>query len=166
MTELTHARLLELLHYDPATGVFTWRMARNGHVLAGHRAGNENKSHPLPYRQIQIGPKNYRAARLAWFYMTGEWPDLEIDHRDRNELNDAWSNLRLATSTQNKANQKKRRDNRTGFKGVHQCGSRFYARTRINGKPQYLGIFDTAEEASECYKAATFALHGEYVNHG
>lgn len=166
MSELTHERLLELLHYDPKSGVFTWRVNRNGHVRAGDRAGNENKLHAQPYRQIQIGPKNYRTSRLVWFYMTGEWPKKEIDHRDRNALNDAWINLRLATSTQNKVNQKKRCDNKTGFRGVHQHGRGFYARAQIKGKYQYLGMFDTAEEAYAHYKKVTSAVHGEYVYHG
>lgn len=161
-----HARLLELLHYDPATGVFTWRVSRNGHVRAGDRAGNANKSHAQPYRQIQIGPKNYRASRLAWFYMMGEWPDLEVDHIDRDALNDTWSNLRLATSTQNKVNQKRRCDNKTGFRGVHRHGAHFYARANIAGEYKYLGMFDTAEEASAYYKQATLAIHGEYAHHG
>lgn len=165
MSEIPHERLLELLHYDPQTGVFTWRVTHH-RIRAGDRAGNENRSRPeQPYRQIMIDQKNYRTGRLAWFYMTKRLPKKEIDHRDGNPLNDIWSNLRLATSTQNKANQKKRCDNKSGFKGVHPHGQRFYARTNINGKYRYLGMFDTAEEASEFYKQVTSAVHGEYARH-
>jgi hypothetical protein len=139
---------------------------RNGHVRAGDQAGNENKSHPCPYRQIQIGPKNFRASRLIWFYMTGEWPEKEIDHRDRNELNDTWTNLRLATSTQNKINQRLRCDNKTGFRGVHRHGRKFCARANIDRKYKHLGMFDTAEEAYAHYKKVTSVVHGEYVYHG
>lgn len=160
---VSHERLLELLHYNPETGAFTWRLNRNGHVRVGNRAGNENRSRPdQPYRQIQIGRKNYRSGRLVWFYMTGKWPKKEIDHRNCNPLDDRWSNLRLATSTQNKANQKLRRDNKTGFKGVHRHGQRFYARANINGVYKYLGMFDTAKQASACYKRTMITTHGEY----
>jgi HNH endonuclease len=162
-----HKRLLELLNYDKPTGVFTWRVARNGHVRAGDRAGNENKSRPdQPYRQIMIGLRNYRSGRLAWFYVTGRWPKKEIDHINGNPLDDAWGNLRLATSSQNKVNQKLRRDNKTGFKGVHKHGQRWYARAHIRGVYRHLGMFDTAEEASETYKKVTLAVHGEYANRG
>lgn len=67
---------------------------------------------------------------------------------------------------QNKANQKRRQDNKTGFKGVHPHGKRFYARTRIDGVYRHLGMFDTAEEASEAYKQATAAVHGEFARDG
>ncbi|MBO4221934.1 HNH endonuclease [Bradyrhizobium neotropicale] len=108
---------------------------------------------------------NYRDARRAWFYTTGRWPDGEVDHRNRDPLDARWSNLREATSRQNKANQKTRCDNKSGFKGVHPCGKRFDARTKINGKYQHLGMFDTAGEASVAYKAATLSVHGEFARH-
>lgn len=166
MAELTHERLLELLHYEPESGVFTWRIAPRYRIYVGERAGNENRSRPeQPYRQIMLAGKNYRTGRLAWLYMTGAWPEKEIDHRNGNPLDDAWTNLRLATSTQNKANQKLRCDNKTGFKGVHRRRQRFYARANIGGKYRHLGMFSTAEEASDAYKAATLAIHGEYCRY-
>jgi len=165
MSHFTHERLLELLHYDPETGVFTWLISHH-RIRAGDRAGNENWSRPdQPYRQIMIDQKNYRTGRLAWFYMIGVWPEKEVDHRNVNPLDDAWSNLRLATSEQNKANQGMRRNNKSGFKGVHSHGLRFSARTKINGKYQHLGMFDTAEEASAFYKHVTSTIHGEYARH-
>lgn len=166
MTEpISRERLLELLHYDPETGVFRWRIKR-ARIEAGTIVGNENKTRPdQPYRQIWIKGKNYRASRLAWLYMTGALPEKEIDHRNGNPLDDAWSNLRLATSTQNKANQKRRPDNKTGFKGVHIKGERFYARTRIGGVYKYLGMFGTAEEAAAKYREITTLVHGEFARH-
>lgn len=165
--KVTHKRLLELLHYDPATGVFTWRVSRcrRTRARAGDRAGYEHRARLTPWRGITIELKHYRASRLAWFYMTGVWPKKEINHRNGNSLDDAWANLRLATSTQNKASQKKRRDNKSGFKGVHPCGSRFYARTRIDGVYRHLGMFATAEKASETYRRVTTAVHGEFARH-
>lgn len=164
VVDLSHERLLKLLHYNPDNGEFTWLLTRGRWAKAGDRAGNENKSRVhASYRQIMIDSRNYRAARLAWFYMTGEWPYPEIDHRNRNPLDDSWNNLRLATSSQNKVNQKKRSDNKTGFKGVHRHHRKFYARARIDGVYKYLGMFDTPEDAAEYYKIVTSSVHGEFA---
>jgi len=161
---LTHERLLELFIYDPETGALTWRTSPRYGINAGYRAGNENLSRPeQPYRQIYLNGKNYRSARLVWFYMTGVLPKKEIDHRNGNPLDDTWSNLRLATSTQNKANQKLRCDNKTGYKGVHRHHNRFLARARIDGKYKYRGMFDTAEEAAAHCRKVTREVHGEYA---
>jgi hypothetical protein len=52
--------------------------------------------------------------------MTGEYPDrkFEMDHKDRDRSNNRFSNLRLATTSQNQANVGLRKDNISGFKGV------------------------------------------------
>jgi len=161
-SKLTHERLRELLRYDPATGVFMWRRSPRYQIEAGDRAGCEHGGEQ-PWRDIYIDGLAYRESRLAWLYMTGEWPQLEIDHRNRNPLDSSWANLRLATSTQIKVKQKLRRDNKTGFKGVHRRGDRFYARTRIKGKYEHLGMFDTAKAAHERYQQVRILLHGEFA---
>ena len=80
---LTQERLKELLHYDPETGVFKWKQERRGGefysvvlVKVGDIAGSL-RSGERGYRHWKIGVdgENYRAHRLAWFYMKGEWPN-------------------------------------------------------------------------------------------
>lgn len=76
---LTHARLQELLDYNPETGVFTWRVQDMPmRRLNGGRAGCAQTS----TSRVVIGVDNkiYRADQLAWFYMTGKYPTREILH--------------------------------------------------------------------------------------
>lgn len=90
-----------------------------------------------------------------------------VDHKDNDSLNNQRSNLRLATPSQNRQNQKASACNKTGFKGVyeHPTTHRFRAQIRVNHKYYDLGFHTTAEEASEAYKEAANRLHGEFAKY-
>lgn len=90
---------------------------------------------------------------------------MQVDHKDRNGLNNTRENLRLATHTQNQHNAARRHDNRSGFKGVRRTsrGARWDARICVDGKQKYLGCFATAEEAARAYDAAATELRGEFA---
>lgn len=89
MVKLTQKRLKELLDYDPATGVFIWKNARQG-TVKGSRAGKIN---PQGYRYIRIDQEDHTAQRLAWFWVNGTWPRL-IRFQDKNRDNCAIENLK------------------------------------------------------------------------
>lgn len=96
--------------------------------------------------------------------MTGEWPEKQVEHKDINRANNAWSNLRLATQTNNNANHPKRSDNTSGFKGVGTTkAGRSFAQIRFKGQHYYLGAYDTAEEAARVYDAKLIEFHGEFA---
>jgi hypothetical protein len=97
---LTQSRLKELLIYDPDTGIFRRRIAC-GIAVAGSTPGNINA---MGYLDISIGCKRYYAHRLAWLYVYGEWPSLEIDHINCDRLDNRISNLRDVTHHQNMNN--------------------------------------------------------------
>lgn len=90
----------------------------------------------------------------------------EVDHVDGNPLNNRRSNLRLANRVQNAANQPKRRNNSSGFKGVsyHRKANKWVARIQIYGKDKYLGLFATAELAHDAYCKAAKEAFGEFAN--
>lgn len=159
--ELTQARLKELLHYAPETGRFTWLRWGRGCSDAQREAGTINLE---GYRRIQLDGEFYQASHLAWLYMTGAHPIRQIDHRDRDESNDRWENLRAATQTQNKANSGVYRNNGLGIKGVrlHRNGQ-FEARIRSNGKLIYLGCFRTIDEAKAAYDSAATREFGQFA---
>lgn len=116
--------------------------------------------------RITVDYKEYKAHQLAWIYMTGEWPYLDVDHKDNNLLNNKWSNLRLATPSQNAANKRKQQ-NKTGFKGVHNVvGSKinpYSAYIEVNGNKKYLGCFSSPEKAHSAYIIAAIRYFGEYA---
>ena len=155
---LTQERLKELLHYDPETGLFTWRVSRRGHVRTGNIAGC--KSGPNGYRVLKVDGVVYLEHRLAWFYMTGEFPASDIDHFDGDKVNNRFGNLRLVSRKQNLENQKLHRDNGTGYRGVtlDKRTGRYVARIIHYGRGFHIGVYDTALEAAAAAKAARDSL--------
>lgn len=157
---LTFEQLRERLHYNPDTGVFTY-VKRSGKKRPGEIAGVRGSG---GYNIIGVQWKRYRAARLAWLWMTGEWPDRHVDHKDLDKGNDAWSNLRLATRSQNHANCRVRKNNIVGVKGVGITGSgKFAAHITINRRKRHLGSFDTPEEAHCAYMHMALLHYGEFA---
>ena len=158
------ARLREVVMYDPKTGDFTWLargIKRFDNRFAGKRASTLT---PQKYNQLCIDHKVIRAARAAYAMMMGNWPETVVDHINGVRNDDRWSNLRLATSSDNACNSAKQSNNKTGFKGVtrRRKGKPFEATIMRHGKHTYLGTYDTAEEAYSAYCKAAEALHGEY----
>jgi hypothetical protein len=117
------------------------------------------------YLQTEHKQKVYMVHRIIWEMYNGEIPNgMQIDHIDRNPLNNNIENLRLATQAQNQINSTKPKNNTTGFKGVLATpNGKFQARLGYKGKKLYLGLFDTAEEAYECVVEVTKELHGEFA---
>jgi hypothetical protein len=103
--------------------------------------------------------------RIIWKMMTGEDPDLEIDHVNGSRADNSWANLRPATHTQNSQNKRLLAANRSGFKGVSFDArkNRRRASIRVNRKKVYLGYFVTREEASEAYLRAAEREFGAFA---
>ena len=160
-SNLLHSRLLELLEYNPDSGIFTWKSARGPHAK-GSAAGNIQSN---GYCQIRIDYKLFLSHRLAWFYCFTEWPEYLIDHIDGNPSNNKLDNLREATQSQNMQNTGLLRTNSSGFRGVSYVKSRnkYEAYISIDNKKKNLGHFNTAEEASIAYLNAANQVRKEYI---
>lgn len=158
---LSHETLTRLLDYDPATGIFRWKITTSNRMKVGDVAGQNSKGHLI----IQVNSLRYMAHRLAWFYVYKVWPEDEIDHKNLVRNDNRIDNLREATHQQNVRNVARKKHNKTGFKGVirhNQSPHKFAAQITINGKCTYLGIFDTPEDAHAAYVLASQLHHGEY----
>jgi hypothetical protein len=167
MSKITAERLRELLHYDPETGIFTWltraTVSRRWNTrYVGTTAGSVDCH---GYIAIKLIGQLNRAHRLAWLYMTGEWPSNDIDHINGNRADNRLENLRPATRSQNNANSRTQSRNTSGLKGVHKQsrGYTWAARIKINGSQHYLGNFKTPESAHAAYIVAAEKLFGEFA---
>jgi len=161
---LSLERLREVLDYDPETGALTWRKRLGPMCKFGQPAGKCTKQ---GYRRIAIDGQSYTASHLAWFHFYGIRPTVLIDHKNLDKTDDRIENLRLATHSQNSANQRRNSRNTTGFKGVARYNkeytkAKYRAHIRANGKRIFLGLFHTPEEAHEAYAKAAAELHGEF----
>lgn len=158
-------RIRECLNYDPKSGILIWVKPQCSRLRVGQRAGS-SRFNPSPYRVINFGSVGQRARHcfehhVVWYLMTGEWPTKQIDHRDRNGLNNQWANLRLATTHQQQLNKRSSRPNTIGFKGLRRVKSGFVAQISIKGKNKYLGRFSSREEAAAAYEAAVKIYHDQ-----
>lgn len=150
--ELAYSRLTEVLAYEPSTGVFTWieppHPAKN--YLVGSKAGTVNQ---FGYRVIRIDGIIVPAGRLAWFYMTGQWPLGQVDHENRNRDDNRWKNLRDLTPSQNQHNR--------GFSGVSWLSSkrRWRVVLRLEGQSYYGGLHRCFGAALAARNALKRKLH-------
>lgn len=163
MAEVTHALgdwLRAVLEYDPETGEFFW-LAAMGSAQVGGRAGSVYKN---GYRYIQVYGYDYRAGRLAWFFVTGEDPQVFVEHQNRIRDDNRFDNLRLATNSQNQANATWR-TNTSGFKGVSWQASRgkWCATITVEGKPRHLGRYESIVDAAKAYRRAAIEAWGEFA---
>ena len=161
---LTQERLKEVLHYSRETGIFTWLITanRNGAAI-GDEAGwlRDNG-----YRMIAINGVDYRAHRLAWFYIYGEWPE-QIDHKDHIRRHNWIDNLRDVSSSENGKNQSIPKRNKSGIIGVrwHAQKCKWHAQIGVDMKKIHLGYFTCIEDAAEARKEAEIK-YGFHENHG
>ena len=155
---VTQRRLLELFHYNPDTGVFTWRCGNR----AGKRAGCNNDK---GYRRIQSDGRSYRVSRLAWLYVHGRWPDEQMDHINGNRADDRMSNLRPATVHQNQASQHgAHKGSVTGIRGVSlRRNGKYQVRAKKDGKSFAGGTFATLEDAERASRELLVRLFGAYA---
>ena len=162
---ITQAELQQILHYDPLTGLFTWKKKISHKVVIGSIAGSFNNK----YKEISIFKERHKSHRLAWLYVHGILPPKPnmIDHINGIKHDNRLINLRVATPAQNAHNAKLRSDNTSGCKGVsfNKRTEKFVANICINNEQLFLGLFDTLEEADKRYKEEADKLHKEFARY-
>jgi hypothetical protein len=150
--------LKEILEYNEQTGIFTWKENRGSNKTKGKIADNKNLR---GYITIGINGKRYKAHRLAWLYIYGDFPKGQIDHingvRDDNRI----ENLRIVTNRQNCQNYKIHREGKLVGNSFHKNNKKWQSSIVINGKQKYLGYYETQQEAHEAYLNKLKELNNE-----
>ena len=141
--------LRDVLFYNVNTGIFTWRKHKYRPDIIGHIAGAKQSA---GYWSISIYNRKQLAHRLAWAYVTGEWPIKHIDHINGNKLDNRFCNLRQVTRFGNLQNMRAAtKANKTGLLGVCAHQGKWVMQITVNGHKTRESGFNTPEEAHERY---------------
>lgn len=151
---LSQVELRSQLHYDPDTGIWSWLAPlKHSKMKPGDIAGRLTQAGRW---QIRLAGEFYYASRLAWLYMTGDWPIDQIDHINRDRADDRWCNLREATQSQNSYN----RDwcDSPG-RGITCCGKQY----AVNIGGRYHGLYRFIEEAIVVRDCMLIVMAGNFA---
>ena len=160
---LTHERLLEVLDYCPESGTFFWRYPRKGvHRLS---AGGVHKQ--TGYVRLTIDKDLMLAHRVAWFYVTGKWPEEVIDHINGDRADNRFSNLRQASIAENLQNRVESFVSTSGHKNViwYKAYQMWQVQVAAFGKRYNGGYFKHIEDAVEAAKALRNRVHKAFACH-
>ena len=158
---ITQEELQSKFNYDPDTGIFT-RKYTYSKFLKGSEVGCKDSE---GYLVISFTNKCYKAHRLAWLYVYGEFPKYNLDHINGNPSDNRILNLREANESQNGFNRKLSKNNTSGYKGVtfSKKSNKWQAAVTVNKKLKYLGQFEDLEFAALVAKEARIKYHGEFA---
>lgn len=133
---------------------WTWTLERRSRRVYARRQSHEGAVRQLVYMHQHV------AARAG--LVQGQY---DIDHVDANGLNNCRCNLRLATRSQNNANQRLSVRNTSGYKGVYwsRAARKWAAQIGIAGKRMYLGLFSDEQSAARRYNEAARTHYGEFA---
>lgn len=131
---------------------YKWHITDTGYVVTS--------------KHIRIDKNKYTTKNIRLHRLIMGLPNGNIDHINGDKLDNRKSNLRLCNQSQNIANSKISKRNKSGLKGVfkHQQCDRWAAQIRINGKNTHLGLFNDKYDAYGAYITHAIEHFGEYAN--
>lgn len=141
-SQITHDELLSKYSYNPSTGIFINK--RTGFEVASKKGRRDD------YIKIKIDTVVYAAHRLAWFYMTKQWPSEFIDHINHDKQDNRIANLRQVTASENAHNRTPRKNaSGSSIAGVTYCNT--FKKWRVvltfNYVRKHFGYYKTQLEA-------------------
>ena len=159
---LTQQTLKDLLEYEPSTGIFYWKSNTSSRNVIGKPAG-----YCKGYVFIRIHKKLHYAHRLAFLYMTGNYPADQVDHINGVPSDNRWENLREVSPLENRRNAARSKNNTSGVTGItwDKRKNFWYVRITLNRINKFIGYFEHLEDAKQARKQAEID-YGFHQNHG
>jgi hypothetical protein len=161
---MTQSELKNILTYDPGSGKLFWKQD----IINGSKKGEEAGTLTSKgYIHITIDQKQYKAHRLVWLYITGDFPKNQIDHVNQIKTDNRFENLREVTNKVNHRNTPLQKNNKSGVHGVgfHKATKKWRACIKVNGQLIHLGLFSEKDSAIEARKRAE-EKYQFHKNHG
>lgn len=132
--------LQDYLEYDEVTGELTWIKRPAMCIRVGSKATSKTSD---GYYGVCLKGKQYKAHRVCWFLYYGDWPEGQIDHINKDKLDNRITNLRAVTHAENQKNKNR------GASGELYI-TKYRDHWQVRGfKGEYLCYADTLEEAIE-----------------
>lgn len=156
---LTQDDVKTVLSYDSETGIFRW-LIPNRKIKVGDVAGHKQSK---GYLAIWLHGQKYLLHRIAFIYMTGGFPKNQVDHINRNKLDNSWANLRDVSGSANLMNTPETwAHSSSGQKGVtwYPRYQAWQAQIKVKGIMKYIGRFTSYPEAVAARKRAEIRYHG------
>lgn len=115
------------------------------------------------YYRVKFMGKGFLEHRVIYEMFNGHFTH-DLDHIDRNKLNNKIENLRTCSRPENVLNSRIRVDNKSGYKGVvwHKASGKWQAQTMLVGKRIHIGLFDNPKHAALAYNKVVKELHGDF----
>ena len=157
-----HGKNAGLYFTEVGENLFNLLNASNWNVTA---RGTNSK---VFYARRTVGGKDVYMHRFIWEYLYGPIPDgYDVDHKDKNGLNNVPTNLRLAPHDRNCLNRRPcqtRREQSSRYKGVIEKKDKRRNRWRTTFRGKHVGYFGTEEAAARAYDRAAFAFSPEFAD--
>jgi hypothetical protein len=160
---ITKEKLHELFSYRQDGNLVRIKSVRGKDNIVGKVIGHLDAT---GYMHTKVNGRFFRLHRLIYLYHHGYLPE-QVDHINRNCLDNRIENLRPANTQQNSSNRKIFTSNTSGCKGVywHKINKKWFVYVDVDKKRKNIGYFDDLELADLVAIEARDKYHGAYANH-
>lgn len=161
--QLTQELVRELFDYKD--GQLIWKVSPCQMPMMGKIAGTTRAIKNKKVVSIGVKGKPFFAHRLIFLWHHGYMPK-EIDHEDRNTLNNRIENLRAATRCENVRNRGSYKNSLSKYVGVTKGKNKakWMAAGSIDGKRKHIGVFETEEAAALAYNNFAVRHYKEFAS--
>lgn len=170
MTTFTQDKARELFEYHE-DGYLIRKISGMGRAnQSGSKVGNYSAKNlgerNARYVTTKINGQHWCVHKLIYLWHHGYVPD-QLDHINRDTLDNRIENLRPATASENASNRKLFSNSTSKIKGVswHKYTKKWYVYLNIGKQRKNIGYFENLELAELVAIEAREKYHGSYANH-